>query len=63
MSDCLAILRAGQCEPAEWENGSWRYRVRTNRMYCVVTFVSDETLCIITAWRLPANASSKGKRS
>ena len=49
--DCVNVLRAGVVEPAEYENGSWRYRVRTQRIYVVVAFRSEKQLVIVTAWR------------
>jgi hypothetical protein len=50
--DCANVLRAGVVEEPEFERGSWRYRVRTQRMYVVVAFRSDTELSIITAWRI-----------
>lgn len=50
--DALNVLRGGVVEPAELENGSWRYRVRTSRMYFVVSFRSDTEVRVVTAWRL-----------
>ena len=50
--DCTNVLRAGVVEPAEFESGSWRYRVRTDRIYVVVTFRSETRLVVVTAWRL-----------
>ena len=50
--DCVNVLRGGVVEPAEFENGSWRYRVRTSMMYVVVAFRSEEALVVITAWRV-----------
>jgi hypothetical protein len=49
--DCGNVLRAGVVDEAEWENGEWRYRVRTPRFELVVTLVSDDELLVITAWR------------
>ncbi|MDZ4806462.1 MAG: DUF4258 domain-containing protein [Candidatus Eisenbacteria bacterium] len=49
--DIENILRAGVVEPAEFENGSWRYRVRTPRMMAVVAFRSESQLVVVTAWR------------
>lgn len=58
--DLLNVLRAGAVDPAEWENGEWRYRVRTQRMTAVVAFEPDADdptneheveLCVVTAWR------------
>lgn len=63
--DVVNILRAGVVQPAEWENGSWRYRVFTQRMAAVAAFepdveavpaddedVSEMELIVVTAWRL-----------
>lgn len=50
--DCRNVLRAGIVEPAEFENGSWRYRIRTNRFYVVVAFRSRSELVVVTAWRI-----------
>jgi hypothetical protein len=30
--DAVNVIRGGVVEPAEFENGEWRYRVRTSRM-------------------------------
>jgi hypothetical protein len=62
--DVVNILRAGLVQPAEWENGSWRYRVLTQRMAAVAAFdpdvdavpadeddVSEMELIVVTAWR------------
>lgn len=40
--DVVNVLRGGAVEPGEWENGSWRYRVRTPRMFVVVAFRSSK---------------------
>lgn len=62
--DAVNVLRGGVVREAEWENGSWRYRVETPRMVFVVVFepepdvlpASDEDvgeleLVIVTGWR------------
>ncbi len=62
--DVVNILRGGIVQPAEWENGSWRYRVLTQRMAAVAAFepdvealpadeddVSEMELIVVTAWR------------
>ena len=50
--DARNVLRAGKItEEAELENGTWRYRVHTERMTVVVAFVSESKLKLITAWR------------
>lgn len=50
-TDVLNMLRGGVVEPAEFENGSWRHRVRTARMCVVVVFRSEKEVRIVTAWR------------
>lgn len=50
--DALNVLRGGVVEPAEMEKGTWRYRVRTSRMYFVVAFRSETEARVVTAWRL-----------
>jgi hypothetical protein len=50
--DCTNVLRGGVVEPPEVEKGTWRYRVRTNRIYVVVAFRSETQLVVVTAWRL-----------
>jgi hypothetical protein len=63
--DAINILRAGVVREAEWENGSWRYRVETPRMCFVVAFdpepdnlpsegadLSEVELVVVTAWRI-----------
>ncbi len=49
--DCANVLRAGIVEEPEYVRGSWRYRVRTQRIYVVVSFRSETELSIVTAWR------------
>lgn len=55
MVDVANVLRGGVVEPAEWENGAWRYRVRTPRgLWVVVEFPEDaeDELVVVTAWRV-----------
>lgn len=49
--DVVNVIRGGIVSPGEWENGSWRYRVRTAKIAVVVAFESDTELVIVTAWR------------
>lgn len=49
--DATNVLRGGVFELAEFENGSWRYRVRTQRMVVVVVFRSASEVVVVTAWR------------
>ncbi len=51
--DCVNVLRGGIVEPAEWENGAWRYRVHTTKIYVVVELDAQDRLTLITAWRKP----------
>jgi hypothetical protein len=49
--DATNVLRNGVVDPGEWENGSWRYRLRTRRATVVVAFRSETRLVVVTAWR------------
>lgn len=49
--DVVNVLRAGVVAPAEHENGSWRYRVRTPRIEVVIAFRSSTSLVVVSAWR------------
>jgi hypothetical protein len=50
--DAVNVLRAGVVEPAELERGTWRYKVRTNRIVVVVAFRSGSEMTVVTAWRV-----------
>jgi hypothetical protein len=50
--DVLNVLRAGHVfEDGEFENGSWRFRVHTERFCVVVAFRNPHQLVVVTAWR------------
>ena len=49
--DCENVLRAGVVEPAEYENGTWRYRVHGGWIWVVAAFRSEIELVVVTAWR------------
>jgi hypothetical protein len=62
--DAVNVLRAGVVREAEWENGSWRYRVETPKMVFVAVFdpepeampadsadLGDVELVVVTGWR------------
>jgi hypothetical protein len=51
MVDVTNVLRGGVLDPAELENGSWRYRIRTARIAVIVAFRSETELRVVTAWR------------
>ncbi len=50
--DCANVLRGGVVEPGEWQSGSWRYRVKTNRICVVIAFRSQTRAVVVTAWRI-----------
>jgi hypothetical protein len=50
--DLVNVLRAGAVEPSEFEHGSWRHRVKTNRICVVVVLVSAREAVVVTTWRL-----------
>lgn len=51
-TDVNNVLRLGRIiEPGELENGTWRYRVHTNRFCVVVAFRSEGELVIVSVWR------------
>ena len=52
MADVVHVLRGGVVEPAEWNNGQWRYRMRTQKLCVVVRLRSETALRVITAWRI-----------
>lgn len=47
----VTVLRGGGVEPPAWERGSWRYRVRTTRLYVVGVVRSANELPGVPAWR------------
>jgi Domain of unknown function (DUF4258) len=49
-ADVIRVLRGGMVEPAELERGSWRYRVRAQNVYAVVSFRSESHAIVVTAW-------------
>ena len=51
MLDCENVLRGGIVDEAEYENASWRYRVRTQKIAVIIEFLSEEEILIVTAWR------------
>ena len=48
--DCINALKSGTVDPAEWENGTWRYRVRAGKITVVIAFRGVRALTVITAW-------------
>lgn len=52
MTDVMNVLQHGRIfEPGEMENGTWRYRVHTERFCVVVAFRSESELVVVTNWR------------
>ena len=49
--DAINVLRGGWPDPAEYENGSWRYRFQTVRICVVVSFRTEDWTVVITAWK------------
>jgi len=49
-ADIERALR-GAVEPAEYENGQWRYRFHSQQIWAVVTFRDGQIIVIVTAWR------------
>lgn len=49
--DCENVLRGGVVDEPEWENGAWRYRVRTRKFVFIVQFLDEAELLVVTAWR------------
>ena len=56
--DAENVIRAGVVSAAEFENGRWRYQVRSAKICVVVQFVPDDLdhdpkrMFVVTAWRL-----------
>ena len=50
--DIVNTLRCGTVREGELENGTWRYRVETDRTCAVVRFVSELEGVVVTAWRI-----------
>ncbi|WP_428261339.1 DUF4258 domain-containing protein [Haliangium sp.] len=49
--DVENVLRGGVYEEGEFENGSWRYRVRTHKITVVLAVRSESRIVVVTAWR------------
>jgi len=51
--DLVNVLRAGAVDPSEFEHGSWRHHVKTNRIcVVVVVLVSEAEAVVVTTWRI-----------
>lgn len=50
--DVVNILRCGMVsDQVDFERGSWRYRVETERMCATVVFLSGSEVVVVTVWR------------
>jgi Domain of unknown function (DUF4258) len=50
--DVVNVLRGGRCDGCDLEDGTWRYRVRTQQIVVVIAFRSEMQLSVVTAWRM-----------
>ncbi len=50
--DVLNVLRGGVVDEAEWENGEWRHRVHTQKIWVVVSILTVDEQLVITAWKI-----------
>lgn len=54
MADILNVIKSPSAKilsDAELENGSYRYRLETNNIMVVLSFDTEDSLVIVTAWR------------
>jgi hypothetical protein len=51
ITDVANVLRGGWSDPAELENGSWRYRIHTRALCVVVAILAEDHARVVTAWR------------
>ena len=52
LNDIMNVLRMGRLfEPCEMSNGTWRYRIHTDRFCVVVAIRSEDSLVVVTTWR------------
>lgn len=50
--DVINVLKAGMImDDPELENGSWRYRVQTQKITVVIAFRRPNHVTVVTAWR------------
>ena len=50
--DVANVLQGGRAGEGEWENGGWRYQLYSNKFVVVIEFLDENTLMVVTAWRL-----------
>lgn len=51
-ADIQTALKGGVVEPAHYENGAWRHRVRGRFLEIVIQFKADDHLLVVTAWSI-----------
>lgn len=52
-ADVVFTLRSGVVEEAEFENGDWRYRVRSPKAQVVVVIEPEDLLIVVTVLEAP----------
>lgn len=55
--DVIQILRGGAIDEPEYENGSWRYRARAQRVTVIVMFDGEDDeepdeVLVVTVWKV-----------
>jgi hypothetical protein len=50
--DVVNVLRAGYVDDHEFNFGSWRYRMRTQRICAPTRFLSETAIEVVTVWRV-----------
>jgi hypothetical protein len=50
--DVMNVLRAGYVDDVEFARGSWRYRMRTQRICAPTRFLSEDAIEVVTVWRV-----------
>lgn len=54
ISDILNVIKSSHSRilsDAEFENGSYRYRLETAKIMVVIAFISKDCLVVVTSWR------------
>ena len=52
VADVVNVLRAGFVDDRELKYGSWRYRMRTQRICAPTRFLSELVVEVVTVWRV-----------
>lgn len=47
-ADIINVLRGGAVGSTDFENGTWRYRIFTPKIWIVVAFRSERCLTVVT---------------